>query len=207
MDILAYGEDALTLWAITKKLPTILQALDDQTDPSQCQVIFRPSFGRSGGQNSSQFGEFDFILLAKEHLYLGESKWQRSSEKILDGVLTLREEQQLRHGLFTFYVQEWAFGPYASWSEFEAKGSAILGSMGIVKPIAPVSSLLAANLQTILGVVQKHYLQMPVVQNVLLYFHHGPGADGRPATSCKDFKVIPLDYAEAAMANFIQLQL
>jgi hypothetical protein len=40
-----------------------------------------------------------------------------------------------------------------------------------------------------------------------LYFHHGPGVDGLPATAGKDFKVIPLDYAEAAMANFIQLRL
>jgi hypothetical protein len=61
MDILAYGEDALTLWALTQKLPAILDALSDHSDPNKCRVLFRPSFGRSGGEHSSQFGEFDFM--------------------------------------------------------------------------------------------------------------------------------------------------
>ena len=119
MDILAYGEDALTLWAITHKLSAILQMLNDPSAQAKCQALFRPSFGRSGGESSSQFGEFDFILLAEQRLYLVESKWQRSSEKIHDGVLALRNEQLLRHILFKVYVEEWAFGQYANWREFK----------------------------------------------------------------------------------------
>ena len=74
MQILGYGEDALTLWAMKNKLDVILEALNDSSDPSTCQVFFRPSFGRSGGDKSPQFGEFDFIILSQNGLYLGESK-------------------------------------------------------------------------------------------------------------------------------------
>jgi hypothetical protein len=56
-----YGEDALTLWALTNKLPTILEKLRDNSAPSECEVLFRPSFGRRGGEINAQFGEFDFI--------------------------------------------------------------------------------------------------------------------------------------------------
>jgi len=118
MQILTYGEDALTLWALQNKLPFILQALNDSSAPSQCKGFFRPSFGRSGGVTSSQFGEFDFILLAEHCIYLGESKWDKSSERIVDSVLTLRGEQLLRHEIFMFYIEEWAFGNCINWHEF-----------------------------------------------------------------------------------------
>ena len=112
MQILGCGEDALTLWAIKNKLDVILEAVEDSSDPSMCQVFFRPSFGRKGGDSSPQFGEFDFIILSKDRLYLGESKWIRSSEKLQGGVLELREEQKRRHEVFQFYVKQWAFGSY-----------------------------------------------------------------------------------------------
>ena len=80
MEIIGYGEDALTLWAMKKRLDFILDKLNDPTDPDNCKVFFRPSFGRRGGPKSSEFGEFDFILLSIKRVYLGESKWERSSE-------------------------------------------------------------------------------------------------------------------------------
>ncbi len=205
MDILAYGEDALTLWALTQKLPAILDALSDRSDPNKCQVLFRPSFGRSGGEHSSQFGEFDFIVLAEHCLYLGESKWQRSSEKIQDGMLALHEVQLLRHKLFKFYVEEWAFGQHADWSDFVVTATLKLQSMGITKPIAPAGSLLATNLQTVLGIIQKHYPHAPEVHNLLLFLHNGMGTKGLPVNAGHDFKVVPLDYAEVAHENFIRL--
>jgi len=206
MEILAYGEDALTLWALTNKLPAILQTLKDSSDPSHCQIFFRPSFGRSGGENSSQFGEFDFMLLAAQNLYLGESKWQRSTEKIQDRILALRSEQLLRHTLFKFYVEEWAFGNYSSWHEFESKAQPKLRQTGIVKPIAPERSLLAANLQTVLGVIKKHYADLPVVKNVLLFLHNDMNIGDIPQKAGRDFEVVSVDYAEAAFENLIRLK-
>ena len=125
MEILAYGEDALTLWALKSNLGYILQELDDSSNHLQCLAFFRPSFGRRGGKNSSQFAEFDFILLTANYIYLGESKWNNSSEKVVGGKLELRDEQLLRHKLFEFYIREWAFGTYkgTEWQKFvnEAK--------------------------------------------------------------------------------------
>src|SRR5687768_17566750 len=100
MEIFAYGEDALTLWAMQNKLAVILKKLGDTSDASQCQIFSRPSFGRRGGEKSSQFGEFDFIFLTKNGIYLGERKWHRSSEQIRNGNLKLRSEQQRRNEIF-----------------------------------------------------------------------------------------------------------
>ena len=72
MQILGYGEDSLTLWALKRELGTILRSLCDTSRPENCKVLYRPSFGRGHG-----FGEFDFIILADACVYLGESKWQR----------------------------------------------------------------------------------------------------------------------------------
>jgi hypothetical protein len=208
MKMLAYGEDALTLWAVNKRLPFILQKLNDLSPLSDCRVIFRPSFGRSGGENSAQFGEFDFIILSTSCLYLGESKWDRSSERIHDGSLTLRDEQLLRHRLFKFYVREWASGKYESWQEFVQKASYMLRDEGITKLLAPPNSLLAQNLETILSIIREHYhSNTPQLKNVLMYFHIGADADRIPKAIGNDFEifeVIDINYSEIAVDQFIE---
>ena len=120
-------------------------------------------------------------------------------------MLALHEVQLLRHKLFKFYVEEWAFGQYADWNDFVAKATLKLKSKGITKPIAPAGSLLATNLQTVLGIIQKHYPNAPEVHNVLLFLHNGMGAKGLPVNAGSDFKVVPLDYAEVAYENFVWL--
>lgn len=202
MEILAYGEDALTLWAIQNKLPAILHGLGDSSASSQCQVFFRPSFGRSGGNRSSEFGEFDFIVLSSQRLYLGESKWDRSSEPTTSGLLALRPEQQRRHDIFKFYVEEWAFGSYLSWRDFRLKAKSKLKDN---KPIAPKGSLLAANLQTVLGIIRKHFSTLPDIRNVLLYLHRGADLSQLPRRAGKDFEVVSIDYSESALDNFIKM--
>lgn len=206
MEIFAYGEDALTLWAVKYKLPAILDTLKDHSSPEKCQVFFRPSFGRSGGKGSSQFGEFDFILLSQYCLYLGESKWDRSSEKIKKGILNLRSEQQLRHDLFRFYVEEWAFGSYETWRDFEQQALSKLELRGIKKPLAPKGSLLTSNLQTVLGIIKRHYTSLPEIRNVLLYLHNGALTRPLPQTAGKDFEVVAIDYAAYVFDYFIKIE-
>ena len=46
-EIFGYGEDALTFWALKRHLSEILKELKDKTEPSDCLIFFRPSFGRS----------------------------------------------------------------------------------------------------------------------------------------------------------------
>jgi hypothetical protein len=56
MEILAYGEDALTLWALKNKLEYILQELGDLPNSSKRLAFFRPSFGRRGGKIARSLG-------------------------------------------------------------------------------------------------------------------------------------------------------
>lgn len=205
MEILGYGEDALTLWALKNKLPDILQKLHDESSLSECEALYRPSFGRSGGEDSAQFGEFDFILLSKAQLYLGESKWPRSSERPKNGILELREEQLLRHRVFRFYVEEWAFGKYISWSEFEKAAAIKLQAQNIRKPIAPAGSLLTSNLETVLKVVKQHFKMLPPIKNVLLYLHYGSTTDSPPQSAGRDFDFVSIDCSEGMTKDFVVL--
>ena len=209
MEILAYGEDALTMWALRNKLEYILQELGDSPNSSKCQAFFRPSFGRRGGENSSQFGEFDFILLAENCIYLGESKWDSSSERIIDGKLELRVEQLLRHKLFKFYIAEWAFGTYQSneWQKFANEAKPKLIQENIEKPIAPAKSLLAENLQAILQLITEHYknTDRPEIRNVLLYFHRNLGSDQLPQKAGNNFDVVAIDYSKDLKGSYINL--
>ena len=218
MEILAYGEDALTLWAIKKRLSDIL--VDDKlkvySTSENCKAFFRPSFGRRGGDKRSEFGEFDFIILSEQYLYLGESKWDKSSEKIRNGELELRGEQTLRHDLFKFYVEEWwTLEESTNWSDFAKKVQEKLGQLDIKKPIARENSLLASNLKTVLEVIKKHYKDMPKVKNVLLYLYDSVNNHHElPRKVCDingkiiNFTVVPIDYSEAKspeLGNFIRL--
>lgn len=207
MEIRGYGEDALTLWALKNKLPEILKELDDKSSLLECKALFRPSFGRRGGENSAQFGEFDFILMSKDQLYLGESKWHRSSENIANGFLALREEQLLRHKIFRFYVEEWAFGYYTSWPEFEKTARIRFQTLGINKPIAPAESLLMENLKTVLNVVKQHFEKPPSIKNVLLYLYYGSATYLLPKSAGLglDFAVVNIDCSDGVSENFVAL--
>jgi hypothetical protein len=212
MRMLGYGEDSLTLWALQNKLDAILQAPDNASCAQDCTVFYRPSFGRSGGNTSPQFGEFDFIILANTYLYLGESKWARVAKKSDYPTVKLAEPQTTRHRLFEFYVEFWAFGNYATWEEFAAKAPVELQNDGIEKPIAPPGSLLAENLQAILKMIWRHYSSRPETKHVLLYLHRGVDQEKLPqdvngnANDGKvNFAIVPIDYSEVSVANFIPL--
>ncbi|MFC2028872.1 hypothetical protein ACFLTX_02985 [Chloroflexota bacterium] len=205
MEIHGYGEDALTLWALKHKLSTILEELNDKSSLSECKALFRPSFGRRGGEKSAQFGEFDFILFSKEHLYLGESKWHRSSENFSNGIFNLREEQILRHKIFRFYVEEWAFGKKTSWHEFINIASSKLLAQGINKPIAPDDSLLTTNLKTAMNLINQHFEIIPSIRNVLLYLYYGANPHILPQRADKEFKIVNIDCSEGLTDNFVLL--
>lgn len=206
MHIYGYGEDALTLWAMQNRLGAMLNALGDESEPAQCQVFFRPSFGRKGGACSPQFGEFDFIILAEGHLYLGESKWDKSTEQLGDGTLALRPEQTLRHRVFRFYVKEWAWGDHASWPEFREASQITLHKLA-QKPIPAKDSLLAQNLRAVLGIVRRHYVSLPIVQDVLLYLYDSRVTKELPREVSNGFELVPLDYSEASVDGFVTIRL
>jgi hypothetical protein len=203
MEMIVYGEDGLTLWALKNELGKILKDLNDVTPVENCVIFYRPSFGRSGGKNSSQFGEFDFILLSKNHLYLGESKWDHSSEMIRKGCIHLRAEQALRNEIFQIYIEECS--QESDWKSSASSLSHRLESIG--KKIPPSGSLLEKNLKDILRMIRAKFQdQMPVIKHILLYLYDQTIQTNVPdKVSCEDdkttFQLIKLDYSSARHNN------
>jgi hypothetical protein len=202
VQVIGYGEDSLTLWALGSQLPEILGKLGDQSDPSRCKILYRPSFGRAGGENSPQFGEFDFMILADRKLYLGESKWSRSWPKLEKKLLDLDPKQKARHELFAFYVKRWTAGAYSDWDQFvEAKSPVVIQRME--KPlIKNRSSMLYKNLRAILDLIVKHYepyreqeSQFALeIKNVLLVLHRAGGEVPLENETQDGFSIVPVAY-------------
>jgi hypothetical protein len=202
LKIYGYGEDALTHWALTHRISHILDAISDSTKPEELIVFFRPSFGRSGGEKSSQFGEFDFIFITNERVLLGESKFDRSPEASSGDALDLRPEQILRHQIFQQYVHDWTCGVYKSWDQFL---HAIEETWPRLKPPAPSGSLLSENLELVLRTIQRKFDSTPEIGNVVLYLYDGRNGISPDFMVPDDFQLISIDYAAAAYGNYIEM--
>jgi hypothetical protein len=202
-----YGEDALTLWILTSDLSYILKHFADKSDPNSCHVFYRLSFGRAGGNQSSQFGEFDFIILSKEALYLGESKWDGSSEKVENGLMILRDEQLIRHNMFSFYIEQWMRNDFKDWNEFIKSAEPNKKLKRITKPLAPTGSLLADNLETVLNEIKNFYDSNPVIKNVLLYFYKSSIKNEPPRKAPVGFTLISIEYSEVTIGKYINLSI
>jgi hypothetical protein len=154
---LSYGEDPLTYWAITARLPDVLRQLRDAAQTTDTLVIYRPSFGRRGrpGENSSdqtpraEFGEFDVIIGTPSAVYLVESKWTSSLEA-KQSSFTLRPEQLHRHKVFRWHLGEWRQQRPASWVEFHQYNDLAFRSLFPGNKLAPPGSALATNLEFVL---------------------------------------------------------
>lgn len=209
-EILGYGEDAFTLWAFKRHISQILNRLNDQSNSSNCLIFFRPSFGRRGGKESAQFGEFDSILASSENIYLIESKWDNFSEN-KDDIIILDKEQVLRHKIFSWYYMNWDARQNSNWGEF----SNILQDDFIRnfpdRKIAPVGSLLAKNLEFVLKKLQAHGKNFSCryrkPKNVLLYFYdRNISREIRRVTAGDvNFEVVNIDYGQYILGNFITL--
>jgi hypothetical protein len=167
MEIIGYGEDGLTYWALSTpdQLQLILNALGDDTPREECILFYRPSFGRSGGCTSPQFGEFDAILATKKAVYLIESKWDHMAQ--VPGIVVLMDVQILRHRIFTWLLDMWQQQNPADWQIFSANNCHAFTTTFPNHPLAPQDSLLARNLTYIL----RRLAGCDRVRNVLLYFH------------------------------------
>jgi len=181
--ILGYGEDALTFWAITERLDLILKELGDDSDPAECTVFYRPSFGRSG-----LYGEFDAIILTASKAYLVESKWDGSGN--LKG---LKEHQIRRHKILEWYHDKWKGEVGEDWDEFARKNN-LSFSKKFSRYIHSSNTTLSQNLQTVLNLmIDKE------IENVLLYLHRG-----KPTVIDTDFKIVEIEY-EPIYGNYIEL--
>jgi hypothetical protein len=176
MEILGYGEDALTYWCLTKRLEDVLTRFGDSV-ANTLVVFYRPSFGRKSKGSAAkpeirgpQFGEFDGIVVTMRGVYLIEAKWTNSGEIDPDSIV-LRPEQVRRHQLFRAYLQAWRAQKPVDWPAFVADLRLELpGTTGRSQPFrtAPAESLLAKNLATVLSRCAEGG---PAIEDVLLVVH------------------------------------
>jgi hypothetical protein len=198
--VFGYGEDALTLWLLKNHPYEILKRFKDRTEPCDCLVFYRPSFGRSGGSDGAEFGEFDAILASRNNIYLIESKWDNhriSKQK----ELVLRSEQTARHEVLQWYLANWSSRYGNDWKAFVMeKGKEIVAG----KKIAPTGSLLAKNLQQILSQLHEHCpscTNKDNIRNVLLFFHSSKS--NPPQKTSESFNLISVIYEDNS--NYVKL--
>lgn len=207
-EILGYGEDALTLWALEKHRSEILNKLNDQTTTSDCLVFFRPSFGRSGGKGSAEFGEFDSILASSKNVYLIESKWDNLSQN-QEVKIELSNVQILRHEIFSWYFMNWSAQQYRNWGEFSNALQNGFMSKFPSRKIAPDKSILARNLEFVLSKLHERCEKGKEPKNVLLYFYNRNRSKQIEKVTMNggntNFEVINIDYEPYISGNFISL--
>lgn len=204
--ILGYGEDAFTLWALKNRGADFLEKVRDKTLTSNCLFLFRPSFGRSGGEESSEFGEFDAIVISLENVYLIESKWDNFSE-FENQKVTIKQVQRDRHKILQWYLTHWDQEYTNDWKRFMKEYASDFEKQFSGKPIAPANSLLAKNLQSILNMSKQRCRNMSTksyIKNILLFFYNGDKSTP-PDRISGDFQLISIDYSQETVGNFIPL--
>jgi len=197
--VFVYGEDGLTLKYIRESLDEILYELKDTSDPADCTVFYRPSFGRA-----RFYGEFDAIIITPKKAYLVESKWDGS------GYLSrgLQKHQVRRHKILKWYKDNWNGEVGEAWDRFAEKNNpafkkkfkySFMEGGKIVeksKYIPSSSSILGQNLQTILENIWDKK-----IENVLLIFYKD-----EPSTfKQKGFTTINIKY-EQTLGLYTQLE-
>jgi len=204
-ELLGYGEDALTFWALKHRVSHILQEFDDETRLSDCYIFYRPSFGRQSKKSSAVFGEFDAIIASPQNIYLIESKWDNLAE-FTEEKLTLRREQTLRHEIFAWYLTHWSAKYANNWAQFEKEQRDNFHFKG--KKIAHVNSLLATNLEFVLNRLLDHcknFSSKDNIKNVLIFFYKGTP---KPSFEVgRVFKLVLIDYGKETSGNFVPLNL
>lgn len=205
--VLGYGEDALTLWALKDRLSDILEALKDQTAPTDCLVFFRPSFGRRGGTGTAEFGEFDAILATLKNVYLIESKWDGFRRWNARASILLGEAQKLRHQVFLWYLTHWNVKYSGYWKSFKRDHNINFQNQ-FEKKLAQAGRLLARNLEAILTRINEHCgkLKPENIKNVLLFFYNKEIKSSPPTRVTEGFELVNLDYSKALEKRLVVLE-
>jgi hypothetical protein len=182
----------------------LLNKVGDISIRNNCSIVYRPSFGRMGGAGSSQFGEFDAVIISEKSVYLCESKWDKSSENIQKGKLRLRKEQIRRHEILRFYIDNYGYGKYQNWAEFQKASQNCEEMTKHPKTIPGENSLLARNIQSLINEVKIIHKTKPNINNLLIYFYN---STNKAVISTEEgFQIITMDYSKALEGQFIVLR-
>ncbi len=201
MQIIGYGEDGLTAWALIHRLDLVRESLrscfDERSDSSNWTIFFRPSVGRGKG---GSIGEFDAIIATEKSVFLVESKWEDKTRLNKKNKPSLIEpEQILRHEIFEWIMQEWDNRNHRNWTEFRMHHGNDFSQRFHHRKLVQPGRRLSANLEFLLERVRGRRCK-----HVLLYFF---SSDRCPYNSlaAKDglamrieFKLVPIQYGVIA---------
>ena len=81
------------------------------------------------------------------------------------------------------------------------------GHWPLWNPTLGAGTPLAANLQTVLGRIKKHYASLPDIRNVLLYLYDGKVGEPPFQADEEGFELVCIDYSEAASGNFVRIEM
>ncbi len=206
-EMIGYGEDALTLWALKHRLAEILGQIGDSSPPDSCLAIYRPSFGRSGGLRAS-FGEFDSILASEDSIYLIESKWDGQPHK-RKWKVKLGEAQILRHQVFSWYFERWNRGE--NWASFVKRHEEEFERKFDEKAMAKDGSRLSENLIYVMSRLAEH-LKNEIgedygenVTNVLLFLECGEHTSPSCVDSEEEFRLIIIRYPKLPRSHYVDI--
>ena len=106
----------------------------------------------------------------------------------------------MRHDVMREYVQSWTGDKYSTWREFHNVNKSFLPGG---KPIAPIGSLLSANLERLLKMIQSRYNGTPQITDVLLYLFDKTRTEPIKKLVPSNFRLVIIDYSSGKFGNFI----
>jgi hypothetical protein len=207
--IFGYGEDGLTLLAISTRLDEVLREVGDQSKACECIVFFRPSFGRKGPSRKftetslrrAEFGEFDAIIGTPKAVYLIEAKWGRRAPR--NQAPNIPDGQLQRHQIFRHIRESWMHNTPQSWSEFEACASVDYNTSFPSHVFPRSSHQLSHNLVFVLDALKSCG---GTVKDICLYFY----PSGTPKLSMREcaggFQLIQLEFDPIDSSLFFRIQ-
>ncbi len=154
-----FGANALTLSAITNRLPELLRSLEDDSNPDAAVVFFQPSFGHKGMSKKVtdlgrvDFGHFDAIVGTQKAVYLIDSLTERSPE-VRNTLVEYDRIRQYPHVIFRGYRDAWQEQKPESWMSFEAHQAESFRVKFPRNKVAPFGSEIASALEFVLTSLQ-----------------------------------------------------
>ena len=154
-----FGADALTLSAITNRLPELLSSLDDSSNPDEAVIFFQPNFGHKGmpkkvtDAGRVDFGHFDAIVGTAKAVYLIDSLTEKSPE-VRNTLVEYDRIRQYPHIIFRGYRDAWQEQKPANWLSFEGQQADSLRAKFPRNKVAPFGSEIASVLEFVLMSLQ-----------------------------------------------------
>ncbi|MHA1950791.1 MAG: hypothetical protein ACXAAO_01205 [Candidatus Thorarchaeota archaeon] len=186
----------------------ILQQLEDESNPTDCTVFFRPSLGR--GRHG--YGEPDAIIVTQERAYIVEVKWDHAREltgERKQSPIKLKDEQTRRHDIIRWYSENMNFSEVPigeEWDRFAERNNPdferifkfpLRGEIK-TKSIPPSYSITAKNLRTIFEEIRDRK-----IEDVLLIFYRYRGK--QPEVTEKGFTPVFVKY-DPTLGLFTELE-